>query len=101
MSLRPLLLSPEALTEALSAELSGWRLADDGISMSRFIACGSFSAALAFVVRIGLIAESMDHHPDITISGYDKVTVVLTTHDRGGITSLDVDMARRIDAVSV
>ena len=51
-----------------------------------------FSAALGFVVRVGLIAEKRDHHPDISF-GWGKAHVLWSTHDAGGITQLDLDLA--------
>jgi Pterin-4a-carbinolamine dehydratase len=53
---------------------------------------------LAFVNRVGEIAESMDHHPDIKFGwGYAKIST--TTHDRGGVTDVDLALAGKIDAI--
>ena len=59
-------------------------------------ACASFPDAIAFVVRIGFFAEKADHHPDLDIR-WRNVRVALTTHDAGGLTQLDVDLATAID----
>jgi 4a-hydroxytetrahydrobiopterin dehydratase len=58
-----------------------------------------FADALAFVNEVGALAEAMDHHPDIDIR-WNTVTLRLTTHSEGGITALDLELARRIDALS-
>ena len=58
-----------------------------------------FSEALAFIVRIGLLAEQSDHHPTIT-NTYNEVSLLLTTHDQGNtITEKDYDLAEKINAV--
>jgi 4a-hydroxytetrahydrobiopterin dehydratase len=56
----------------------------------------SFPAAIAFVVRIGFLAEKKNHHPDLDIR-WRKVRVALTTHDEGGLSQLDVDLATEIE----
>ncbi len=58
-----------------------------------------FADALAYVNAVGALAEEMGHHPDIDIR-WNAVTLRLTTHSEGGITRLDLDLARRIDALS-
>ncbi|HLN41409.1 MAG TPA: 4a-hydroxytetrahydrobiopterin dehydratase [Acidimicrobiales bacterium] len=57
-----------------------------------------FADALAYVNAVGALAEDMDHHPDIDIR-WKTVTLRLSTHSEGGITRLDLDLARRIDAL--
>lgn len=57
-----------------------------------------FPAALAFINRVGALAEASNHHPDISNS-WATVTLRLTTHDAGGLTERDFDLARRIDAL--
>lgn len=58
-----------------------------------------FAAALAFVNRVGGLAEEANHHPDIDIR-WNKVTLRLSTHNCGGLTDLDFDLAARIDAAA-
>jgi 4a-hydroxytetrahydrobiopterin dehydratase len=87
------LLSSEEVTAAL-AGLDGWR-AEDG-SLKRRFEFANFAEALAQVNRIGAIAEELDHHPDITF-GWGYAEVLTTTHDRGGITPFDIELAARID----
>lgn len=59
----------------------------------------NFMACLKFANKVGALAEEMDHHPDILIHKYRSVTLTLTTHDAGGLTSLDFELARQIDAI--
>ncbi len=91
---RPQKLSDQDVTAAL-AGLSGWERAGDEIVKTYERA--SFPAAIAFVVRIGFLAEAADHHPDLDIR-WRKVRVALTTHDAGGLSELDMQLAQQIDA---
>lgn len=77
--------------------LRGWVL--DGDVIRREYVFDGFASAVAFVVRVGFDAEAADHHPDILISNYKKVTLTLTTHSVGGLTRKDLvaaGMAERI-----
>jgi 4a-hydroxytetrahydrobiopterin dehydratase len=58
-----------------------------------------FNAAFAFMTRVALKAEAMDHHPE-WFNVYNKVDIVLSTHDAGGLSALDVEMAKFIDAIA-
>lgn len=58
----------------------------------------SFNQAFAFMTQVALEAEKMDHHPD-WCNSYGRVQIRLSTHDAGGVTQLDLDLARRIDAL--
>jgi len=58
-----------------------------------------FASALAFVVRLGCLAEKKDHHPDVEL-GWGRVKVLWTTHDAGGITRLDLEMADATNALA-
>jgi len=57
-----------------------------------------FSEAFAFMTRVALLAESMQHHPNWS-NVYNRVTIELTTHDLGGLSNLDAELARSIDAL--
>lgn len=57
----------------------------------------NFADALAFVNRVGALAEAADHHPDIRMHDYKKVTITLITHDEGKITNKDHSLAQQID----
>jgi 4a-hydroxytetrahydrobiopterin dehydratase len=93
---RPAKLESGAIEAFLSAH-EGWTRAGDAIARSYSFA--DFSAALGFVVRVGLVAERRDHHPDIEL-GWGKARVRWSTHDAGGITSLDLELAESTDAIA-
>ncbi len=78
------------------AELDGWSAGDANVK--KRVEFDNFAESLAFVNRIGELAEAADHHPDITF-GWGYAEISLTTHDRGGVTDVDIELARRIDAI--
>lgn len=75
-------------------ELPGWNR--DGDAIRRAYKFADFTHAFAFMTRVALLAEKADHHPEWS-NVYDRVEVRLTTHDAGGVTASDVDLARAID----
>lgn len=79
--------------EILQAGLDDWRAVLNRLK-ARF-RTGDFATGLELVNRIGAAAEEADHHPDVSLT-YPEVIVTLSSHDVGGITSRDVDLARRI-----
>jgi len=85
-------LSLQELDDALKT-LDGWKF-DDGELVREFEFPG-FVDAIAFVQTVAGLAEAANHHPDIDIR-YNKVRLALVTHDAGGITQKDVDLAREI-----
>jgi len=86
-------LSDIAIQRALGS-LNGWSRRGD--LLTRTFQFQRFPEAIGFVGRVAERAERAQHHPDIDIR-YTKVTCMLTTHDAGGITQKDLDMARAID----
>ena len=76
------------------AKLPEWRKA--GNSIQRTYVFKGFPAAVRFVTKIAELAEKAMHHPDIDIR-WNKVTLVLTTHDTGGLTARDFKLARKFD----
>ncbi len=74
--------------------LPGWRV--EGGELTRTFTHNDFRAALAFVNKVGEMAESAGHHPDIDIR-YNKVRLGLVTHDAGGLTAKDFDLATAVD----
>jgi len=78
-------------------DLPGWERQGDAISKQYTLE--SFVDALGLVNRVGEAAEAVDHHPDITIN-YRRVTFSLSTHDRGGITLFDTDLAGQIERIA-
>jgi 4a-hydroxytetrahydrobiopterin dehydratase len=71
-----------------------------GGKLVKVVRCAGFPAALDFVGEVGRLAEEANHHPDIDIR-YRSVTLALVTHDSGGITRFDLDLARAIDGIRV
>ena len=71
-----------------------------GGKLVKMVECASFPGALDFVGEVGRLAEAANHHPDIDIR-YRKVTLALVTHDAGGITRNDLDLAKQIDGVRI
>jgi 4a-hydroxytetrahydrobiopterin dehydratase len=90
---RPSKLADAEIAAAL-AERPEWSRTGDEIV--RTFECASFPDAIAFVVRIGFHAEAANHHPDLDIR-WRKVRVALTTHDAGGLTTMDFELAAAID----
>ena len=88
-------MTAEAAAEAVQA-LEGWTLAADGLSIGRTFSFRNFSEAFAFMTRVAMAAEKLDHHPDWSNS-YKTVEVRLSTHDAGGLTALDFELARRMN----
>ena len=88
----------ESERTSLLADLPAWRLLPDRDAIVRDAKFDDFSAAWGCMCRIALIAERIDHHPEWS-NTYNKVTIVLTTHDAGGLSRRDADMARAIEAL--
>jgi 4a-hydroxytetrahydrobiopterin dehydratase len=84
----------EAEVESALAVLPGWSRSGDEIEKT--FECNSFADAIAFVVRVGFLAEAADHHPDVDIR-WRRVRVALTTHDSAGLTTNDTDLAKEIE----
>ena len=91
-------LGPEE-REAALAELPGWTWGEESQAIRRRFVFADFSEAFAFMTRVALAAEKADHHPDWSNS-WNKVDVSLTTHSAGGLTRLDVALARVIDGLA-
>lgn len=83
--------------EAARAELTAWQYDTwAGGRLLRSFTFKDFSEAFAFMTRVALLAEKQDHHPEWS-NVYNKVSIVLTTHDAGGLSARDVVLARQID----
>jgi 4a-hydroxytetrahydrobiopterin dehydratase len=89
-------LNDEQLASVLRS-LPGW--AREGDAIVKTFTFKRFADGIGFVQRMAAEADRMDHHPDIDIR-YTKIRVALSTHDRGGVTGMDTDLAARIDGVS-
>lgn len=89
------ILRADELHETLRT-LDGWAVT--GKFLKKRYEFANFAEAQDFVNRVGALAEAADHHPDVTF-GWGYAEIALTTHDRGGVTDVDVSLARRIDGL--
>jgi len=90
------LITDEALAAAMKTLDGDWRAEEN--KLRRHAKFDNFAAALDFVNRVGAVAEAADHHPDICF-GWGYANLELTTHDRNGITDVDIALAQRIDSI--
>ncbi len=87
-------LNPDQVDTAL-ATLPGWTLEQGGGALCRDIRLADFAQAFALMTRIALAAEKADHHPEWS-NVYNRLSIRLTTHEVGGVTTRDVALARAI-----
>lgn len=85
-----------AQVDAALAELSAWRLETAPQRICRQMVFKDFKQAFSFMAKVALLAEDMGHHPEWS-NVYNQVDVTLTTHDCGGLSELDLRMARQMD----
>ena len=83
---------------SLADRLPGWTVVEGRDAIRRAFKFADFSAAWGFMNRVALLAEKQDHHPEWS-NVYNRVEIVLSTHDSGGLTGRDVKLAEAIDAV--
>lgn len=89
----------EPARDALLAAHPDWTLRGDGLAIECAFKFADFSQAFAFMTRVALLAEKADHHPEWS-NVYNRVSIVLTTHDAGGLSQRDADMAAAIDGLA-
>jgi len=92
---RPAKLTDDQMKESL-ASLDGWEIKEG--KLHKTFTFADFVQAWGFMSRAALLAQAMDHHPE-WFNVYRTVRVDLSTHDAGGITALDVELARKMDAL--
>ena len=90
----------EAQREQALEKLGGWSYDNEAGAIERIFRFKTFSEAFAFMTRVALAAEKAGHHPDWSNS-YNTVTIRLSTHDAGGLSEKDVDLAQAIDELLV
>jgi len=94
---------PEKLTgnarQAALAKLSGWSEVEGRDAISRKFTFKDFSEAFGFMARAALMAEKLDHHPE-WFNVYNKVEVTLATHEAGGVTERDVQLAQEMNRLA-
>ena len=91
-------LSDEERADALDG-LAEWDHDEARDAISRQFVFADFAQAFAFMTRVALLAEKMDHHPEWT-NVWNRVDILLTTHDAGGLSTRDIVMAEAIDAIA-
>ena len=91
-------LTADARKSAL-AKLAGWSEVPGRDAITRKFVFKDFNQAFGFMTRAALVAEKMDHHPEWT-NAYNRVDVVLSTHDAGGLTERDVALATEMDRIA-
>ena len=87
---------PESAARVMLSEVSGWELVD-GKAIRKTVKCEDFLDAIGLMQRIAPIAEAEDHHPDLHLTNYRKLTIDLSTHAIGGLSENDFIVAAKID----
>lgn len=91
------ILLDSAALDLLRVQLNSWEVSPQ--ALKRLYVFSNFSAAWAFMNRVALLAEKLDHHPNWS-NVYNRVEITLFTHDRGGVTELDALMAAEIERLA-
>lgn len=89
--------SGDDITQAL--DIAGWTLSAEGESLTKTFVFDDFAHAFGWMTKVAIWAEKMGHHPDWSNS-YKTVKVTLTTHDAGGLTAKDIELARKMDELT-
>ncbi|AOZ99746.1 4a-hydroxytetrahydrobiopterin dehydratase [Flavobacterium commune] len=84
----------ENTAQSMLSELTNWTFVNNGIEKK--FQFKNFNQALAFIVQVGLLAETKNHHPEL-YNVYNKVNIRLSTHDANGVTDKDFDLAKAIE----
>lgn len=89
----------DAERETAHAELPLWQMVEGRDAITRAIKFADFSTAFGFMTRVALAAEKLDHHPEWS-NVWNRVEITLSTHDAGGLTRRDVELAKIIDKLA-
>lgn len=87
---------PASAAQVLLRDLRGWELVD-GKAIRKTVRCRDFLDAVNLIQRIAPIAEAEDHHPDLHLTGYRRLTIELSTHAIGGLSENDFILAAKLD----
>jgi 4a-hydroxytetrahydrobiopterin dehydratase len=90
---------PRTAAHTLLADVPGWELAEDGKAIRRVVKCDHFLGAVGLIQRIALIAEADDHHPDLHLTNYRRLTIELSTHAIGGLSENDFILAAKLNTL--
>ncbi len=88
----------EAARESELSKLPEWSFDEAAGGIRREFTFGDFAAAFAFMSHVAILAEKADHHPEWS-NVYNRVNILLTTHDADGLSQRDIDLAAQIDAI--
>ena len=88
-----------ALSQLNEAQLEGWAAMSGKDAIGKTFRFADFNAAFGFMTRVALMADKLDHHPE-WFNVYNRVEVVLTTHDADGVSELDLTMARFMESAA-
>lgn len=86
--------------QEIEGRLQGGSWRREGDAIVRELKFEDFREAIAFVNRVAEAAEAANHHPDITVHGYNRVRLTLSSHSAGGITAADFELAERLDGLA-
>ena len=89
----------DAARATVMAELPEWTYDADARGIRRNLRFADFAEAFGFMTRVAILAEKADHHPE-WFNVYNRVEILLTTHDAGGLSQRDVDLATAIDSIT-
>jgi 4a-hydroxytetrahydrobiopterin dehydratase len=89
----------DAERSAAIADLLDWSLADGREAIRKSFKFADFNEAFGFMTRVALVAETLNHHPDWS-NVWNRVEVELSTHDVGGLTRLDIELAKAMDLIA-
>lgn len=92
----PKILSPDEIQTGLTTFKTQWK--HIGSHIETEVETKDFAAGLKLLNQIGEIAESMDHHPDLLLHGYNKLKITTSTHSEGGLTKNDLELASKLDS---
>lgn len=89
---------PPSAARKLLADVPGWELVD-GTLIRKTVTCKHFLEAVGLIQKIAPIAEADDHHPDLHLTGYKRLTIELSTHAIGGLSENDFILAAKINEI--
>ena len=89
----------DAARDAAMEQLPHWTYDNDASGNRRNLRFADFAEAFGFMTRVAILAEKADHHPE-WFNVYNRVEILLTTHDAGGLSQRDIDLALAIDAIA-
>jgi 4a-hydroxytetrahydrobiopterin dehydratase len=92
------LLSEEDIQDFL-VQLSNWQRVDNTIVREKV--ASNFVSIIGLVNAIAIYAEQLDHHPDLLIYGWNKLRITLSTHDKGGLTEKDFELAKKVEEIEM